>query len=78
MGWKTVVLILISSVLFVQKFVCNTAIYDFHYARIDVEYTYCFDLLKIKTSVQLRVATNMKVKHRGRGKTFHVVLKGIA
>jgi hypothetical protein len=55
MGWKTVVtflkkLFLNSSVLFVQKFVFNTGIYDFHYARINFEYKYCFDLLKVKTS----------------------------
>jgi hypothetical protein len=55
-------LFLNSSVLFVQKFVFITGIYDFHYNRIDFEDTYCFDLLKIKTSVQLRVATTMKVK----------------
>jgi hypothetical protein len=49
--------------LFVQKFVCNTHEYViFVYAGIDFEYTYCFDLLKIINSVQLRVVTTMKVK----------------
>ncbi len=49
----------------------------FVYAGIDFEYTFCFDLLKIKTQVQLRVATTIEVKkNEAEGKTSHVLLKG--